>query len=423
MSSLSALIFFIFVVTFPRSFTEVKFVLLVFFFLFNSATVCASSKIIVKKRLFKFYFFLGLAGCLWSIIGVINEGYIEGIVDSFRLYVIWSIVFIVIFDFLRINGDIRIIHKAIAVSGVMIAIVNFVGLYDQAAGIGIISESLRKELDLFIGFREGYVQITSHNIGSLFIVIPYLLTLELRSDAREYSSTLTRISLALCVAVAVLSGRRALWLSILMVPAIIIFYSYFTSSFRLIKRNVRKLLVLYFVGCIVASSAPFLMSINAVDIKVLQHISSAFSSEDERMIQKGFLFDAFTKHPVVGAGFGAYGGYTRSLDRPWIYELTYHQMLFNFGLLGVLYHLLLFALFFYYVTRIIRRKTEGSAIPFAMMVSLVTLLIGAYSNPYLGSFDFLIYIGLLPYLATFSNGFDSGETKVQESLNYSKHMM
>ena len=41
----------------------------------------------------------------------------------------------------------------------------------------------------------------------------------------------------------------------------------------------------------------------------------------------------------------------------------------------------------------------------ALLVAFCSLLIGAYSNRYFGSFDLLFFAGLLPYLATFNHGF------------------
>lgn len=406
-----ALLFLISVITFPRSFVEIKFFLLALFLLANFGGDSLKGKITIYPSLIFFYFLLSLAGCTWSVIGMLNYGYVEGITDSFRLYVTWSMLFIIIFTFLRSNGNIKIIHNAIVVSGLIVAVVNLVGIFDQANAIGLIPETVRKELELFIGFREGYIQITSHNIGSLFIIIPYLLTLQLRSDSGELNGLLSKITLLLCLSIAILSGRRALWISLAVLPAILALLFYVTDSFLVLKKKVKFFFVLYFVGILAGSAILFLSTFNMTNIGFVKHIDSAFSSEDERTIQKGFLIDSFTKKPLMGSGFGAYGGYTRSLDRPWIYELTYHQMLFNFGLLGVVYLLSLFITFLYGVIRTLRRNKAGSVIPFSLVASLITLLIGAYSNPYLGSFDFLIYIGLLPYLTTFKDGFGSAKSK------------
>ncbi len=128
------------------------------------------------------------------------------------------------------------------------------------------------------------------------------------------------------------------------------------------------------------------------------------SVEDERSRQAPFLIRGFREAPIMGAGFGAYAGYGRSVDRPWTYELTYHQLLFNIGLTGVACLGGILALSFGRIVLLLRRFPAPQA--FALLVGFCSLLLGAYSNPYLGSFDSLFFVGLLPYLSTFDRGFD-----------------
>jgi hypothetical protein len=110
--------------------------------------------------------------------------------------------------------------------------------------------------------------------------------------------------------------------------------------------------------------------------------------------------------PVFGSGFGGYAGYQRNDLKPWTYELTYHTLLFNVGIVGAAFLLTLFSFYFLLAIGLLSRFKEGSAIPFGLLVAFCSLLAGAYSNPYLGGFDSLFFAGLLPYLSTFQNGFD-----------------
>ncbi|MDH1213496.1 hypothetical protein N5C38_20915 [Pseudomonas chengduensis] len=122
----------------------------------------------------------------------------------------------------------------------------------------------------------------------------------------------------------------------------------------------------------------------------------AFSSEDERSIQGPYLIKGFIENPFFGSGFGGYAGYTRSETSPWLYEMTYHQLLFNLGVLGIS---ILVALFGYYSFKIclFSRRLDSDAVYLpSIAVGLLGLAIGSYSNPYLGSFDFLLLVGFLP---------------------------
>jgi len=143
----------------------------------------------------------------------------------------------------------------------------------------------------------------------------------------------------------------------------------------------------------------------ALDVPTISRLKQAFSSEDERTIQRPYLIAGFMKSPVFGSGFGAFAGYVRSDERPWTYELTYHRMLFNLGIVGVTVLGVLFSLYFATVVRQLRQFKDEATIPFALLVAYCSFFVGAYSNPYFGSFDLLFFVGLLPYLSTFQLGF------------------
>jgi O-antigen ligase len=143
-----------------------------------------------------------------------------------------------------------------------------------------------------------------------------------------------------------------------------------------------------------------------VDVVSISRLQQAFSSEDERTIQGPYLIHAFMESPVFGSGFGGYAGYQRNDLRPWTYELTYQKLLFNMGIVGTAFLLTLFCLYLLLVIKLLRRFKNGSSIPFGLLVAFCSTLVGAYSNPYFGSFDFLFFVGLLPFLSTFQLGFD-----------------
>jgi len=165
---------------------------------------------------------------------------------------------------------------------------------------------------------------------------------------------------------------------------------------------------------LVAAAAPMLPA-SLQEAGSVRRLVEAFSSADERTIQKPYLLEGFARSPALGVGFGAYAGYLRSAERPWNYELTYHLMLFNLGIVGVAILGTLFAVYFVFVRRLLSQFKDGAAIPFALVVGLCSLCIGAYSNPYFNGFDYLFFIGLLPYLATFRAGFDPAPTATASS--------
>ncbi len=363
----------------------------------------------VPLRLLGFYVLVATAGVAWGMIGLLHRGnFTEGVFDALRLYGLWSAVFVVLFALLRTEASADVVHRALVLSGILISLVNLFGVADQFFSWSVIPESVRMQMELYVGINEGYVQINSVNIGVLFVIVPYLLTLRLRQDAQRWDTIPARFALGLTLVLTVVSGRRALMLVVALVPFVLLLVARVTSSLPLLSQRGRRLLFAYCVGAVGVLAAASSLPESIHSSGFVYRLQSAFSSQDERSIQKGYLLDAFAERPLLGSGFGAFAGYLRSYERPWTYELTYHRMLFNLGLVGTAVVAGIHLMYFGLVASVLRRFPAGSASAFSLIVALVALLIGAWSNPYLGSFDFLFFLGLLPYLSTFTDGFAAG---------------
>ena len=130
----------------------------------------------------------------------------------------------------------------------------------------------------------------------------------------------------------------------------------------------------------------------------LARFSEVLNDDDGvRVSQASELIKGFSQNPIFGSGIGGTVQVIRNFERPWVYELTYHQMIFNFGLFGISILVIIFANCFY---RIRSNVSHGVIYPIqlqAMTCGISFLMIGAISNPYLGSFDFLVWIGILPF--------------------------
>jgi len=393
-------------VTFIQSFLPLKLAFIGLFLLMAFVSIVIRRRVVLYPRLVAFYVVFGVAAMVWAVIGLLQPGnFMQGNLEALRVYGAWSLAFIVLFTLLRSEASPGAIHAAFVTAGILIAIINFVGLADIYAGWHLISDDVRKALDQYIGFHEGYIQITSQNIGALLVIVPYLIAIQLRADARGARSGFMRVSLVLSLILAVASGRRALWVVIALAPCTILLLALFTNSVGLIRRRVRRTLVIYTVVIALVPIVAPVMPASIQELSAVRRVRQAFSSEDARTIQRPYLLAAFARSPVLGSGFGAYAGYLRSHERPWTYELTYYKLLFSLGLVGFAVVGTLFGVYFLFVLRILQHFKQGSAVPFAMLVGWCSLLIGAYSNPYFGSFDYLFLLGLLPYLSTFGAGF------------------
>ena len=394
--------------TLVQSFVVIKVAFVGLFVFFALVDGALRHDLRVYPRLIYFYLVIGIAGLVWSLIGLLNpESFLLGVTDSLRLYAVWSAAFLFLYTLLRSSSSLQYIHNALVAAGILISLMNFAGILDQVAQLGIFPEFVSKELNQKASFYEGYIQITSRNIGSLFFLVPYLIAVQIRSDAKEVKSFATKLSLVLCLILSVISGRRALLLIIAVTPLTLVVVSALSGNLRLMKSKARKVFVGYAVFLVlgfgvVASQPDFLM-----DQLFVQHLEDAFSATDERAIQKPFLLDGFKTSPVIGTGFGYAARYQRNDERPWIYELTYYQMLMNAGVLGVALIASLLLTYGIFILSIFRRFKPGSVIPFGLLVGVISLLLGASSNPYLGSFDLLFFVGFLPFIATYRRGFEA----------------
>lgn len=383
---------------FPRSYILFKIPVL-FFFIFSSFfLIFKNKKIFLNLKIYIFYMSLILFGVIWSLIGFFNGGSLIGITDNFRLWVIWSVFYFIIVILLIQRDTLILIHKSILISSFFIFNLNLFGILNFYYNWNIFSENFVDELDLKVGFHDGYVQLTTQNIGSLFFIIPYLLSLQFRKEVFKLNNKYTKISLLLSLTIAVFSGRRALWLCIFLTPILILIYSLLQKNFNQIKKYYRKFIfVQLFFGSFILFG---IFQTDVFDTPTITHLKNAFSAEDERSIQKSYLLDGFENYTIFGSGFGVVADYVRNDKEPWLYELTYHQILFNFGIVGSFLILILILIYIILIIENINFYNDNSIIPFSILIGITSFAVGAYSNPYFGSFDFLIYISMLPYLAS-----------------------
>lgn len=95
------------------------------------------------------------------------------------------------------------------------------------------------------------------------------------------------------------------------------------------------------------------------------------------------LIDEWRKSPVVGQGFGAVPsqGTLRNEERPWLFELQYHQLLMNVGLLGALWLLAIAAILARRI-QLAARRPEAFAVG-AAAAAAICVLVANETNPYL----------------------------------------
>lgn len=401
----------ILILVFPRSFISLRlpFILILFtiiaFFHIQYRAGRLSFKLHISVIFY--YLFISAIGCFAILRGSINGANSVAIMDYLRLYILWSIVYLLVVCTLKLDEYFLSIERAFTISSVLIVAINVIGFASLVTNAEIFPESFMREMDLMIGIHDGYVQITSHNIGSVFFLFGYMFG-KVMADAFR-SSRISYFVLFILLALALLSGRRALWLAIFMIaPISLIILRMLDAQFTTFRKLIERL-TLTTVLCTTLASPLILQFIS--DSPTVEHVMSAFSEQDERSVQKEFLIDKSIDNSVLGTGLGIDAGYLRNDERPWLYELTYHQSFMNFGMIIstvlALFFLIIFFLFF------IRMKNKKELIPryYPFLLGVITFGIGMYSNPYLASFDFLFVLAIFPILEVHYTQFGSVSAK------------
>jgi O-antigen ligase len=221
----------------------------------------------------------------------------------------------------------------------------------------------------------------------LFIVATALLLAEL---AALGPSRLRNWGLALLIGSTYLSHTRGIWLGMSVVCAGVLL----VMLWRQVDAQRQRLIVRLAAGIALLGIA---LGIGILFGAIPRPPFLADTSAGLREQQAPKLWDAFKKNPVLGDGLGAVvrPRFVRDPGAPWSYELTYLQLLFQMGVLGLLAVL---ALPLDVVRRGVREAARGAmrAPPLAGAMAILGILVASATNPYLlSSFGMLcVAIGL-----------------------------
>ena len=380
-------VLFVAIMALPRAFYEFKIIPLFFCLLYAVSAIIKSRKIYYGSAVF---YGVQFAVCfIWVFLGLLYGNNTTALLETSRLYILWGLLF-----FLLVNGmcniDVEtVIDRSVFWATILICASIFLVVIESWLDLQIIQDDIREELNGLVGFHDGYVQVALHSIGSLFFLVPYLIVSVLGGS--EANAKGKRILLFVSLVAAALTGRRALWL------VVGVAFSYVLV--RRLYRDVGNTALILF-SLIIAGFAIYVLS--GIDVSFLgdtyDHLAQAFGSDDERSIQNVYLMEKFFERPILGAGIGFEVPYIRNIDRPWLYESTYHVLLAGLGVVGFFIVAIDIAYFFVTDWIFVSSKTSLPLVGKSTLVGVLGLLIAAYSNPYFGSFDFLFYLSFLPLI-------------------------
>jgi hypothetical protein len=212
--------------------------------------------------------------------------------------------------------------------------------------------------------------------------------------------SLMAIAGILAILAALVAGRRALAIVIVLSP--VLAYIFARALRPRLDRTAKQsshISVLVIAAPLVLLSALWAFR-DTVSARILNSVSEALAvyfgvgeiyastkspSDIDRIAQIEHLLTEWREHPFTGKGMGAVlrSGFYRSSDRPWLFELQYHQLLFSFGLIGMTFLFGAVAAMWICVRSAAAQHPEHVPTIVVACVAASSLLIANASNPYL----------------------------------------
>ena len=246
------------------------------------------------------------------------------------------------------------------------------------------------------GFGGGqYTEVRLYGLSTLVAAGPlWIASLFVGRDGLLPPHWLRLIAAIAATAGTMTGGRRALALVLVLAPFIAWAVRVVLQRRRAERATVQgRVLVLAMAGLAVVGFMPGLLTggvIGAAWQSLASYVTGAAfpgsSAADDRLraYQADRLLDQWTDAPLFGHGFGAtIDGFARDPVEPWRWELQYHGLLFQTGIVGVL---LIAVGAILTVSAVIRAARVRPDLVPSLVVSCTGaagMLIGNATNPYL----------------------------------------
>lgn len=382
--------FFFLMLLLPTSYSSIRAVLL----LILCVKACIGSGSIDKK--IQIYLLLNWILCFFNICYGVIAGNPGAIVFS-TVFLIWPLLYMIFMIKCKSINIIYNLFKVIVYGGVIVLCTNALFFINQAfIGNGLLSnlaEILGYTYGIYDGFTEYYSQSQSYLPFFLYFSVTLLL---IPHDRMNISNKWLIIMVVMSLILILLSGRRAMWLVVGVLPFELI------GIMRIVNLKTNSLLKVITISCIMIFVLGYaIISFLDFDFIYAELLTSFdFETNDsnfERTMQYKSLLEDFCNNPILGNGIGFVSSYIRTPDKPWEYELTYNYLLASFGIVGIL--IMSFTYLFVIIRgiKIVRRIGLYSDLLLPALSGVFVMLIINASNPYLLKFDFL-WIYFLPII-------------------------
>ncbi|HYH34398.1 MAG TPA: hypothetical protein VD814_04530 [Nocardioides sp.] len=247
------------------------------------------------------------------------------------------------------------------------------------------------------GFGEGdYTEVRFYGLSTLVATGPmWIASLLVARDSLLPPWWLRAVAAVAATTGTLAAGRRALAVVLVLAPVLAWLLTFLLTPRGMPRMRPERTRVLVLGGSAVlvaafAPGSPFGGVLGSAWGSVLSYVTgrpvagSASSDDLLRTLQADKLLDAWAESPVFGHGFGAtIQGFWRSQEEPWRWELQYHALLFQTGIVGALLIVLGALLTLNAVLRAARARPDLVPSLVVACMAATGMLIANASNPYL----------------------------------------
>jgi len=357
-------------------------------------------------------------GIIWSFIGELNSN--PGVSDLFRLNVIWVVLYALYVFYIDTTDKFKSLVKTMVWATIAISLYNIAIALSAIDIIPNVNSFLAvdDELTNTIGFYQNFITLQSNNIGSLVFLAPFVLALYVTNSSYFFglSKRILAVSVLLAIITVLISGRRALWLEMIVTPFLLFLFNLHNVDKSSIKPT-RSIIKFYLVTFLLLIATGLLLTnYFGWDVNLFKdRFTNAFES-GVRQEQAAALFKGFIESPLIGSGFGiGVEDVVRSYERPWTYELTYMLMLYNTGILGSTLYIICCGIIYLCLIRFIKNGLHDNAITSSLLNAFTCFIIANSTNPYFGTYD---YMWMLYFPMAYINVVqtESGKDKLRKNM-------
>lgn len=385
-------IFISFTMLFPSTYSLLRIVALLLLVLY---VIIFQRYIFIPKILFQvlvFYFGANVISFVWGLL----RG-AEGVLAVAKPYLLWPFLFTIFSCVFISHSRIRYVIKLLLVVEALICIIDIWYCFSE---LGILPGYPAFLLNLKMGFSFAKdwvpMRFSTNHVCTHIFMFPFTFAL-LIDNLIYQKANLKLISLFFLEVIAViLSGRIALW--VISLISIIGVYLVEKRTGRIkssdtrvssIKKRNRKIIlaiiVLIGVTFIVTKYSDKIMTMaNAISVKFVNSFTYNSTEDSTRRVQSYYLLKGWSDNLLLGNGMGSYcTEYIRDPVSPWDYEMTFHYVLFQGGLLGILSFVLLYGTIIIILWKafIKRRLDYAETIPF--IFGMFAIIVTSITEPYL----------------------------------------